>query len=264
MLPRSLPSGWDRAHRVSWPAPTLAEETEMNVPAFRVVLPCLLSAAVLYGIQAQAETDEAVETISYQSFVRVNPYKQSVIAEAGNLALSSLAEARAALAVNQIDRARRDTERAIRALQLVRSTSPSVRLEDGIGALHDQLVRGEGGNPEDLVPIYGDLEEYSSINEAADVREQLDRARGHLGAGKFEEAAAALEEAREDIDYVEIDLPVKETLAKLDRALSEMRGKEWLTAGATLQEASNEVTPFASVASIDVDTELVDVGAGPN
>lgn len=131
-------------------------------------------------------------------------------------------------------------------------------------AAHDAPDGGaDGRDPKDLVPIYTDLKAYSQVTAAADVREEIDRAKGSLAGGQVEEAAVALERARSQIVYVEIDVPVKETLVRLNRTLSQLAGKDYLAANATLRDAEGHLLNFAEIASIEVDKEIVAVGTGP-
>lgn len=214
---------------------------------------------------APAEEAEAVEVVSYSAYIQAHPYEQSVISQAGALAVANIGEARQALSDRQYGRARRDVGRARKALQLVKHASPSLRLDDQIGTLHQKVVSGQGGDPKDLVPIYTDLEAYAQVTKATDVRVEIDKAKGHMAGGEVKEAAVSLERARAAIVYVEIDVPVKETLVKLDRAALQLRRMppDYLAADATLREAQGHLMNFAEIASIEVDTEIVAVGEGP-
>ncbi len=219
----------------------------------------------LTGSAPAAEEAEAIEVVSYSTFIEAHPYEQSVISQAGALAVANIGEARVALSERQYARARRDVGRAHKALKLVKHASPSLRLDDRIGTLHQRLVAGQGGDPEDLVPIYTDLEAYAQVTKVEDVRVEIDRAKGHMAGGEVKEAAVALERARAQIVYVEIDVPVKETIVKLNRTMVQLqrRPPDYLAADATLREAQGHLMNFAEIASIEVDTEIIAVGAGP-
>lgn len=233
-------------------------------PADRVVKRVALAgalASLALGLAAtgvaSAQSVQAVQTISYASFSQSHPYESSVIARAGEIAVANLQEGRSELVENRYSPARRRTAHAIHALKLVHDASPSLRLADGIGALHDRLVSGAGANPEDLTPIYGQLDAYATVSETTAVRASLDRARSRLGAGQVKEAVAALEDAQAHIVYVETDIPVRNTLLRTSRALGQIGRKEWLGAEATLGAALNGLDTFTEKANIDVDRDLV-------
>jgi len=61
-----------------------------------------------------------------------------------------------------------------------------------VGGLHARLVKGEGGDPSDLAPIFTRLDAYqevAGVGAAEEIRAHLDGAKGKLAAGETEEAA---------------------------------------------------------------------------
>ena len=227
----------------------------------RIALATLWVAALALAFAPSALAEELAEVVSYEKFVEAYPYEHSVISQAGGLVLLGIEDARVDLEKNQYHRAQREAVKARGLLLLIRAASPAARLDDGLSAARAVVVSDAGGNPDDLVPIYSRLEAYERIDAAADVRTWVDKSKGSLAAGQKEEAVAALEKASASIRYVEIDLPVKETLAKLDRVIRNMKGKDYLAAAADLEGAEKNLKVFAEMASIQV--EELAVGTGP-
>jgi hypothetical protein len=61
----------------------------MKIRAFAWGLMC---AALALGGLARTEEVEATEVVSYATFIRAHPYEQTVISQAGALAVSNIAE----------------------------------------------------------------------------------------------------------------------------------------------------------------------------
>ena len=230
--------------------------------ALWMLVAALLTLAGPLSATAEEVAEEA-DVVSYSVFSRTFPSQHSVVSQAGEIVLSSIDDARAELAANRFSRARRDIGRGIKGLRLIRDASPSLRLEGGISELRDRLVRDEGGNPDDLVPVFSVLEEYGRITEATDVQVALENAKGKLGAGQVDEAVEQLSVAQAKITYVEIDLPVKETLTKLEHAQAQLRQKDKLAADAALKGAQAGLRTFAEIAQIEVVDDAMAVGSGP-
>ena len=91
----------------------------------------------------------------------------------------------------------------------------------------------------------------------------MDKAKGSLAAGQKEEAVVALEKASASIRYLEIDLPVKETLVRVNRSIRQMQRKDYLAAKAALRDSETHLKVFAEVASIQLESATAAVGAAP-
>jgi len=235
----------------------------MMIGTPRIGVALFSAAALALGLASAGSAEEMVETVSYEKFIEANPFEHSVISEAGKVVLLSIADASADLEKNQYQRAMSEARKSRKLLQLIRKASPSASLDDGLAAARAKVVSDAGGNPSDLVPIYAHLEAYERIDAAEDVRTWVDKAKGSLAAGQKEEAVVALEKASASIRYVEIDLPVKETLVRVNRSISQMQRKDYLAAKAALRDSETHLTTFAKVASIQLESATAAVGAAP-
>jgi hypothetical protein len=204
-----------------------------------------------------------METIRFDELSHI---QRTTISTAGAAAIQGITEARVSLDRKDGPGARRALGAAAEQLRLIRESSPSASLGDGVDGLHAQLVKGEGGDPENLAPIYTRLDAYqevAGVGAAAEVRARLDGAKGKLAAGQGEEAAILLEEASRSIRYVEIDLPVKQTLSNVDRARTQVGQNDFMGADANLRESLGSLQTFGEMASIRMDEEIESVGTGP-
>lgn len=211
--------------------------------------------------------EEMGETIEFE---KLSHEQRTTISNAGVAAMQGIADARRSLERKDGGAARQALGKAAAELRSIRQASPSANLADGVSDLHDQLVEGEGGNPEDLAPLYTRLDAYQAIagvGAAEEVRSSLDGAKGSLAAGNPEEAAVLLESVRDTIRYVEIDVPVKETLARVDRSITQIGNDDYLGAQANLRESLGSLQTFGDMASIQMDSEMQmgaeAVGTGP-
>ena len=220
-------------------------------------------AAVFSIALAPASFAEETETIRFEKLSHI---QRTTISSGGAAAIQGITEARVSLDKKDGPGARRALGGAAEQLRLIRDHSPSASLGDGVDSLHAQLVKGEGGDPKNLAPIYTRLDAYqevAGVGAAEEVRAHLDGAKGKLAAGQNEEAAVLLEEASQSIRYIEIDLPVKQTLAHVDRARTQIGQNDFLGAEGNLREALGSLQTFGEMASIQMDEEIESVGTGP-
>lgn len=225
-----------------------------RIPGLLLLLIPLLAGPVM--AEEMAEEDVV-------AFERLTASQQVVISEAGTVAVGLIRDARAHMRAQQRSRVRRDLGRARTLLQLVRDTSPPARVESGIDSVLARLRGEKKAGPDDLLPIYRELDSYGRVVTATDTVALVDSAKGKLAAGEFEAAEADLVEAQKTLVYTEIDLPVRETLIRLGRAIEQVERKDLAAADAILEEAESHIQTFVEVASIRLEEEDVAVGAGP-
>jgi hypothetical protein len=225
--------------------------------------PVFAIAAILAIALASPFFADEMETIAFE---KLSHAQRTTISTAGAAAIQGIVEARVSLESKDGAGARRALGGAAEQLRRIRDHSPSAGLSDSVSGLHTRLVKGEGGDPGDLAPIYTRLDAYqevAGVGVAEEVRAPLNGAKGSLSAGQHEEAAALLVQASESIRYVEIDLPVKETLARVDRARTQVGSNDFLGADGNLREAQGSLQTFGEMASIQMGEEMEAVGSGP-
>ena len=217
-----------------------------------------LAAGLLLGAPALAAEEEVDDFLDEDSVGRVEI--QAVSAK-GTEILADISAARAAIEANDYEKARFETAKARALLEEVRYKSPAVRLQDKITRALG-LARESKATTNDLQPIFAELDAVKSVDEMADVREQVELARGHVVAGSQAEAADALVMASSRIRYLEMDLPIQETLNRVHRAAYQLSRKDPLAASASLAEAASHTETFVAMASRSEMDEM-SVGAGP-
>lgn len=202
----------------------------------------LIVAAPLLALSSGADEDEliAIDVLEAVQVEKLNA--------AGADVLTSIGAARGALSRRDAIAARRHVMHARYLLGDLAKVSPSVRLHDNIDdALHELAA----GNDPDLLPIYEELDAVVEIKELAEVRTHVDKAKGALGGGERSTVEAALVEASAAVVYMEIDLPIHETYARLSRAHMQIRSRNYASADASLREAEEHVQVVVVAAGVE-------------
>jgi len=232
----------------------------MKSTPFRAALLFCLVSGLLVGAPALAL--EEVETEDFLDMNSVGRVQIQAVSREGTEILARIAAARAAIKANKLHKARFEAAKARTLLQDVRYKSPAVRLQDKIERVLG-LARGGKATKNDLQPIFAELDAVKNVEELADVREQVEVARGHIVKGSQDEAAEALVLATSHISFLEIDLPIQETLSRVNRAVFQLRHQNPLAASASLGEAASHVETFVAIASRSSIEEMGEVGSGP-
>ena len=206
----------------------------------RTALLFCLASGLLLGAPAIALED--VQTEDFLDVNTVGRVQIQAVSTEGTEILARIAAARGAIQANNLQKARFEAAKARALLQDVRYKSPAVRLQDKI-ARAAGLARQSKATTNDLQPIFAELDAVKSVEEMADVREQVEVAKGHIVKGSQQEAADALLVATSHIVYLEIDLPIQETLSRVNRAVLQLRHHNPLAASASLGEAAQQRRP---------------------
>ncbi len=224
--------------------------------------PLLLSCLVAALLASPSPAREVAETADFLDIKTIGAVQIQAVSTEGTAILARIADARAAIRTNNLQKARFETAQARALLQDVRYKSPAVRIQDKIARVTG-LARESKATTNDLQPIFAELDAIESVEVMADVREQVEVAKGHVENGNHAEAAEALVVATTHIAYLEIDLPIHETLVRVNRANFQLRHHDPLAASASLGEAASHVEIFVAIASRTEVGVMRDVGAGP-
>ena len=177
----------------------------------------------------------------------------TVVSTTGVAIVAKIEEARSEISRSELRAARARLVEVQALIRKARNVSPGTRLADQIHA----AIEG-GARSEDLLPIYTELDVVTDVEEFSETRELVDQAKGQLQAGETEEASARLIEAAASVRYLEIDLPLRETSAAVDKALLKLyQHRDVTTAKALLTAALQHITIVQE--SISVAIEEVDV-----
>lgn len=226
----------------------------------------LLSSLLISSGAAFGEDVDVKQIQTTISFERLDPSDKSAATKATAEAVRLVRNADTVLGQGDNQTALRNARRARTLLRRVQLTSPSQRLDHGLTNFRKQLLKKDGANADDLVPIYTELDEYQKITVATDVRVSVDAAKASVSGGQFEEAATSIEEAETKIRYVEIDLPVRETIVQLDRVVYLLDGFQ-VNMTPDIQRKFREILDsiegYAKVASISLVEGEAEVSSGP-
>ena len=155
--------------------------------------------------------------------------------------------------------AQRETGKALALLRGVEKASPTQRLHAAIADLLHR-TRTKKAKPEDMMEVFGVLNEVTEVRGigVADTKTALDRAKGKLEKGATVEAEADLIEADQSVGYLELDLPVQETEARLHRALVALAEGDKGTANGALADALTHTRTWTAMAqgtAVEADVE---------
>jgi hypothetical protein len=214
---------------------------------------CIL--ALLASAAPAEETEEVVAVKETIAFAELHPSSRSVISRAAQLAWGDIADARAHAAAKDGPKAQREAVQARKLLALIRHATPTTALEKSITSARKSLMDGGAA---DLVPVYSTLEVYADVAEAEAVRVTIDEAKAKAEAGEDSVAVELLESATVQVRYVEIDLPVKTSLARVQRAVIELRNRDFMAAEHTLAVAQEDLRVVGGMMEVDFEADVTE------
>jgi len=216
----------------------------LSFPALRAGL---FSLAVV-GLLVVGAPGQAEEEVAFMSMGELTHEHREMVSTSGAEVLTLIASAHEKINAYKWSRATRDVGKARAILLKVRELSPAVRMKDQLSSAQ-QKAQASKATGDDLLPVYAELDALKYQEEDVAVRAHLDRAKGHLAKGAQVEAAEELHGAAWAIHYLEIDLPIQETLSRLDRALLLLHRKDRIGARAALRDAERHVVVTQALAS---------------
>lgn len=215
------------------------------------------------GMWALGPLPQAVQAAQEQAVIAVSALDQDVrlyVAKTGTEVMKHIGEAQKLTATTtDLTGARREAGKALGLLRSVQKVSPTHRLHDAIAELRHR-TRTKKAKPEDFLPVFGVLNEVTQIQGigVADVKTSLERAKGKVEKGSTVEAEADLIDADEAVGYLEIDVPVEETEARLNRAIVALAQGDKGTANGALADALTHTKTWTAMAkgeAVEADVE---------
>jgi hypothetical protein len=194
------------------------------------------------GLAAQEMVVTDVDALSQD--VRV------YVAKTGGEVMKHIQEAqRLTATTTDLTGAYREAGKALALVHSVEQASPTHKLHHAIGELLHKHRTGTA-KPDDYLPVMGvlnDVKEIQGVDVAA-VKTSLERAKGKLQSGAKVEAEADLVDAYEGVGYLEFDLPVKATEARLVAARIALLQNDKNNANAALSDAINNTKTWTAMA----------------
>ncbi len=175
---------------------------------------------------------------------------RTYIAKTGGEVMKEIAEAQKLTAgTTDIPGALRHTDKALALLHSVKAASPTESLREKIGGLLHHHRRGKA-KAEQFVPVEGVLNEVSQIQgmDVADVETSLGKAKTSHAGGDKVQAEADLIDAYEGVGYLEIDLPLEATEARLTAARYALGRRDIANANAALAAAITHTKTWTAMA----------------
>jgi hypothetical protein len=214
-----------------------------------------LTAALTPGAAGAAEEEVVIGMSAMTQEVR------TYVGKTGGEVMKHIQEAQKLTATtSDLSGAARETEKALALVHSAESASPTLKLREEIaGLLHHH--RTKKAKADDVLPVMGVLNEISEVKgvDVADVRTSLERAKGKLAEGATVEAEADLVEAYQGVGYLEIDLPLQATEARLIAARVALAQRDTGNANAALADAINHTKTWTAMAeSAEVEADVAD------
>jgi hypothetical protein len=208
----------------------------------RTRLLALAVAALLAGAPAATAAD-------YLEMTTLSSEHVAVLNRTGLEASALIAEARRKIDTGKSRAAVHDVGRARQILLEARGISPAVTLGDKIADAVG-IIR-ESPEPNALLPVYAQIDAYKA-QDVMLIRGKVDAAKAALAKGDGGTAEAELYAAVSEIDYMEVDLPIHDALASVNRALMLLHRKDNIGAKAALDNALSHVEVVTAVVKRDV------------
>ncbi len=208
------------------------------------LLALLTAAALVHALPASADEEANSAGAAVTAHRALSASHQAMVSRISAAVVQSIARARAEIARGNASGARYELGKARKLLQAIRDTSPAARIGDQIAAAREALRAGAASDP-GLVSIYEQLDSYERVATDKQTRVLIDQARNQIAAGDPDGAEETLETASGGLVYLEIDIPLAQTDAKLTRALAAIDESDLAAAGADLAAAQQHLTPIA-------------------
>jgi hypothetical protein len=199
----------------------------------------------------RAETENVVGVSAMSQDVRV------MYGKTGQAVMDHIAAAQTAMATSSdFATAARETDHA---LLLLNGVSPHESYRAALGnLLHRHKAKKAQGD--DLVPVMGVLNQVKEVSAVGveDTHAKLEKIKGKLVSEPSVDAEADIVSASEGIGYLEIDLPVQETKARLIAARLAASQRDAANANAALSDAMNKTRDWTAMVQTSVTEAEVD------
>lgn len=222
-----------------------------------------ISLAAAVGFTALLSAAAGTARAEQQDIIAVSAMSQDVRAyydKTGQAILGHIANAQKAMATStDFATAEVETGKALALLDSLDHASPSSRFHAAMAKLLHKH-QAKAAKPADVVEVMGVLNDVKQMQgvEVADTHTKLENVKGKLEKEPTVDAAADLIEATDDVGYLEIDLPIQETKARLLRARVAESQKDAANANAALSDAmthTKDWTAAVHAGAVEADVE---------
>lgn len=225
-----------------------------TIPRLPALGAIALAIALAPGAVTAAEEVAVLDVDVLQQDVR------AYVARTGGEVMKHIEEAqKLAATTTDVAGATRHTQQALALVQGAENASPTARLRQAIGELlhHHRLGKAKADG---VLPVEAVLNEVSQVRgiDVAAVRTSVGRAKSALEKGDSVEAEAALVEAYQGVGYLEIDLPLQATEARLTAARVALGERDLANANGALSDALNHTRTWTAMVETTEVEEVAD------
>ena len=186
--------------------------------------------------------DEVRENVWLTSGRIVSPGEERAMARSAAHVLRYIADARSAIAANDIAKARSDLQQSLNLIDILKLQQPTVKVRDHIWVAKEHLdYESTEEVAADLVPIEADLTEIEDFVPVEKARTHIRSARAYLKNGDKAGAKKELKAADAALIYTEVDLPLSGTERQIIAAQKALDNRQLAEADKALKQAENGV-----------------------
>jgi len=186
--------------------------------------------------------DDLHENVRVTPGHTVSPAEERVMARSAARVLRQIADARSAIAANDIEKARSDLQQSRNLIDILKSQQPTAKVRDHIWVARQHLDYDSTEEVAvDLVPIEAELIEIEDFVPVEKARRHTRFAREHLKKGDKAGARKELEAADAALIYTEVDLPLSGTERQVIAAQKALDNQQPAQADKALKQAEDGV-----------------------
>ena len=186
--------------------------------------------------------DDLHENVKVTPGHTVSPSEQRIMARSAARVLRQIADARSAIAANDIEKARSDLQQSRNLIDILKSQQPTAKVRDHIWVARQHLDYDSTEEvTADLVPIEAGLTEIEDFVPVEKARRHTRIAREHLKKGDKAGARKELKAADAALIYTEVDLPLSGTERQVIAAQKALDNQQPTQADKALKRAEDGV-----------------------
>ncbi len=186
--------------------------------------------------------DDVQENISVIPGRTITPAEERSMARSAAHVLRYIADARSAIAANDIAKARSDLLQALNLIDILKLQQPTAKVRDHIWVARKHLdYESTEEVTADLVPIEADLIEIEDFVPVEKARKHIRSAGAYLKKGDKAGAKKELKAADAALIYTEVDLPLSNTERQIIVAQKALDNRQPAKADKALKQAEDGV-----------------------
>ena len=186
--------------------------------------------------------DDVHENIRVTPGHTISPAEERIMARSAAHVLRYIADARSAIAANDIAKARSDLQQALNLIDILKLQQPTAKVRDHIWVARKHLdYESTEEVAADLVPIEAELTEIEDFVPVEKARKHIRSAGAYLKKGDKAGAKKELEAADAALIYTEVDLPLSNTERQIIAAQKALDNRQPAKADKALKQAEDGV-----------------------